>query len=42
MLGIATNTLRAWEKAGRIRAYRTPTGRKRYLLVDLEALITDD
>jgi excisionase family DNA binding protein len=35
-LGIHPETLRRWDRAGRITAYRTPTGIRRFKLADLD------
>lgn len=42
LLGISTDTLRRWEKAGRISSLRTPTGHRRYDRAAVEALLTDE
>ncbi|MFN6543887.1 MerR family DNA-binding transcriptional regulator [Mycolicibacterium nivoides] len=41
-LGVSTDTLRRWEKAGRITALRTPTGHRRYAPADINALLTGE
>ncbi len=39
-LGVASMTLRRWDKAGRLKAYRHPVnGYRLYLKADLEALL---
>lgn len=35
-LGVHPDTLRRWERAGKIRAYRTPGGERRFDIVDLD------
>lgn len=35
-LGVSRDTLRRWEKRGKIKSYRTPGGRRRYTMYDLE------
>jgi len=35
MLGVSYNTLRRWDKDGKLRADRTPTNRRRWLLSDV-------
>lgn len=37
-LGVHENTLRGWEKAGRIPAVRLPSGVRRFRLEDVERL----
>lgn len=38
-LGVTTNTLRTWERQGRIAPARTPGGDRRYLTADVDALL---
>lgn len=38
-LGVSRDTLRRWEKRGKIKSYRTPGGRRRYTIYDLELAI---
>lgn len=40
LIGVSTDTLRRWEKDGRISAVRTPTNHRRFLRSDIEALLT--
>lgn len=40
LIGVSTDTLKRWEKAGRIRSIRTPTGHRRFRRGDIEALLT--
>lgn len=40
LIGISTDTLRRWEKSGRISSVRTPTGHRRFLRKDVLALLT--
>lgn len=40
-LGLSTPTLRLWDMTGRLRAYRTLGGHRRYLLSDLERVHTE-
>lgn len=39
LLGIAVETLRRWERDGRIEAIRTPRGHRRFRRSDVEALL---
>lgn len=39
LIGISADTLRRWEKAGRITSFRTPTGHRRFRRTDVEALL---
>jgi excisionase family DNA binding protein len=39
MLGVDPSTLRAWTDAGRLPAFRTPGGHRRYRREDLEAFV---
>src|SRR2546426_11350110 len=39
VLGVDASTLRAWTDAGRIRAYRTPGGHRRYRQENLAAFL---
>jgi excisionase family DNA binding protein len=36
--GVTVPTIRAWEKSGRIVATRTPSGQRRFLKSDIDAL----
>src|SRR3990172_12000958 len=38
-LGVDASTLRAWADAGRVRAFRTPGGHRRFTRDDLKALV---
>ncbi len=38
-LGVDASTLRAWADAGRVRAFRTPGGHRRFTRDDLQALL---
>ena len=38
LLGVSANTVRRWTDAGRIAAYRSPGGHRRYLADDVHAL----
>jgi len=42
LLGVHPDTLRRWERAGRVKAVRTPTGQRRFKRADIEALLHDD
>src|SRR5665811_2473309 len=42
LLGVSANTVRRWTDAGRIAAYRSPGGHRRYLAEDILALLTDE
>ncbi|WP_182357739.1 MerR family transcriptional regulator [Tomitella gaofuii] len=37
--GVSVDTIKRWEKAGRISSIRTPTNHRRYRRADVEALI---
>lgn len=37
-LGVSVDTLRRWEKAGRITAHRTPGGQRRFPTTEIERL----
>lgn len=39
LLNVHPETLRRWERAGRITPERTPTGHRRYIRADVEALL---
>jgi excisionase family DNA binding protein len=39
LMGVSVDTLRRWERAGRITAVRTPTGHRRFKRSDVEALL---
>ena len=38
-LGVSKDTLRRWEKRGKIKSYRTPGGQRRYTIYDLELAV---
>ncbi|MFA4965471.1 MAG: GAF domain-containing protein [Thermoleophilia bacterium] len=40
-LGVSANTVRRWTDAGRLAAYRSPGGHRRYLDADIRALLPD-
>lgn len=40
LIGISRDTLKRWEKKGRITSLRTPEGHRRYRRGDVEALLT--
>ena len=40
LLGVSANTVRRWTDAGRIAAYRSPGGHRRYLADDIHALLS--
>lgn len=42
LLGVHVDTLKRWEKAGRITSVRTPTGHRRYDRADVDALLTTE
>lgn len=42
LIGISADTLKRWERDGRIRSTRTPTGHRRFRRGDVEALLTSD
>lgn len=37
---VSTDTLKRWEKAGRIESLRTPTGHRRFRRSDVEGLLS--
>ena len=39
LLNVHPDTLKRWERAGRIVAYRTPTGHRRFRRSDVERLL---
>lgn len=39
LIGVSADTLRRWEKAGRVASFRTPTGHRRFRRDDVEALL---
>lgn len=39
LIGVHTDTLKRWAEAGRIEAFRTPTGHRRYRRSDLEKIL---
>ena len=39
LIGISADTLRRWEKAGRIQSFRTPTGHRRFKRDEVLALL---
>src|SRR5450759_2089924 len=41
-LGVSANTVRRWTDAGRIAAYRSPGGHRRYLAEDILALLSEE
>jgi putative resolvase len=41
LLGVHTDTLRRWEKVGRLTGYRTPGGHRRYAVDELESILTE-
>lgn len=41
MLGVTTQTLRNWERSGRLRAERTAGGQRYYMVADLERFTID-
>jgi excisionase family DNA binding protein len=42
LLGVSANTVRRWTDAGRIAAYRSPGGHRRYLAEDVIALLSEE
>lgn len=42
ILGVARNTLRRWEDAGYLTPKRTVGGHRRYLLSDLQNLVSEN
>ena len=42
VLGVSANTVRRWTDAGRLAAYRSPGGHRRYLAADVHALLPAD
>jgi excisionase family DNA binding protein len=41
LVGVSVDTLRRWERAGQIKAVRTPTGQRRFKRSDVEALLRE-
>lgn len=39
LIGVSIDTLKRWEKAGRINAVRTPSGHRRFRRADVLALL---
>lgn len=39
-LGVHSDTIKRWEKAGRITSMRTPLGHRRYRRADVEKLLS--
>lgn len=42
LAGVHVDTIKRWEKAGRISSLRTPNGHRRYRRGDVEALLTTE
>ena len=42
MLGADDSTIRRWADSGRLRAYRTPGGHRRFSLTDLEEMVSGE
>lgn len=42
LVGVSVDTLKRWEKAGRISSLRTPHGHRRYRRGEVEALLTTE
>ncbi|ORA83316.1 helix-turn-helix domain-containing protein [Mycobacterium malmoense] len=42
LVGVSVDTLRRWERNGRIIALRTPTGHRRFRRADIEALLAEE
>jgi excisionase family DNA binding protein len=40
LIGISRDTIKRWEKAGRISSLRTPLGHRRFRRSDVEKLLT--
>lgn len=41
MFSVSLDTLRRWDKQGRLTALRTPTGQRRYRREDVESLLVE-
>ena len=41
LIGVSIDTLKRWEKAGRIKASRTPSGHRRFTRSDVLALLEE-
>ncbi|WP_308221721.1 helix-turn-helix domain-containing protein [Georgenia sp. EYE_87] len=39
ILGVSTDTVRRWERDGRVAGFRTPTGQRRFRQLDVERLL---
>lgn len=42
LIGVSRDTLKRWEKKGRITSLRTPDNHRRYRRGDVEALLTQE
>ena len=42
LIGISRDTIKRWEKDGRITSMRTPLGHRRYRRADVEKLLTNE
>ncbi|WP_345043572.1 helix-turn-helix domain-containing protein [Georgenia daeguensis] len=40
LLGVSVDTVRRWERDGRVAGFRTPTGQRRFRQHDVEQLLT--
>lgn len=40
-LGVHVDTLRRWAKAGKVSCFRTPSGHRRFLQTDIDAIKAD-
>lgn len=41
LAGVTIPTVRNWDKAGKLRSFRTPGGQRRFWLADVQAIIND-
>ena len=39
LAGVNPDTLRRWADAGKVKSFRTPSGERRFLAADMEALM---
>lgn len=42
LLGVCRTTIRRWDKDGKIQCYRTPGGHRRFSLIEIERIVSND